>query len=153
MHIELNISNIIMSSESGYGSPPPYVAVPEFKLQKDIYILCCITVIGNILIMSLSIFDLIFGIYANDLLIIYCNTISVTFVLFNFVCMYLGGVRKECFIINILVFLYYVINHVFIFVIYMYDTKYIDSIYEICYTSIGLILIGVSKLTLNKCNK
>jgi hypothetical protein len=134
--------------------PPQYsIAIPSKEycsLKKRIHLLIVGVVIGQLTIMSLSILHLIFGINGRDLLLVYFNTFSIFFVLSSFILMSLGGsMRKECVIINICGFLYYVIYHFVIFILYLYYEMYIDGICQLIYVFLGFILLGVSWIILN----
>lgn len=135
--------------------PPQYsIAIPSKEycsLKKRIHLLIVGVVIGQLTIMSLSILHLIFGINGRDILLVYFNTFSIFFVLSSFILMSLGGsMRKECIIMNICGFLYYVIYHSVIFIVYIYSNRmYIEGVCEIVYILLGFLLLGISRIILN----
>lgn len=134
--------------------PPPYsIAIPSKEycsLKKRIHLFIGAVVIGQLTIMSASIFHLIFAIRDKDLLLVYFNTLSIVFIVSSFILMYLGGImRKECIIMNICGFLYYVIYHSVIFIVYIYSKMYIQGVCEIVYILLGFLLLGVSRIILN----
>lgn len=135
--------------------PPPYsIAIPSKEycsVKKRIHLYIGAVVIGQLTIMSASIFHLIFAIQVRDLLLVYFNTLSIVFIVSSFILMYLGGImRKECIIMNICGFLYYVIYHSIIFIVYIYSNRmYIEGVCEIVYILLGFLLLGISRIILN----